>query len=116
MRRLPEPADAKSNRQLDNMPPAAPAPDASQPRTRESADVHAAIMLLQEHVAAEEEGTASVYLSEVVLRPVTGQPLDARAADLMGALAALHLDRLNDAAGEEDASRRTAGTDGRHTA
>jgi hypothetical protein len=109
MRSLPEPAPAHSDdQQLSGITTDDPGPNSNQSRTRESAEVEAALALLQEHVAAEEEGTVSVYLSEVMLRPVTGLALDVQAEELMGAMAVLHIDRLRDAAIEEAADRRAA--------
>lgn len=109
MRRLPEPPTAHSDdQQPSGISADDPGPNASQSRTRESTEVEAALALLQEYVAAEEEGTVPVYLSEVMLRPATGLPLDAQAEELMRAMAVLHFDRLRDAASEEAAARRAA--------
>lgn len=109
MRRLPEPETVHSDdQQPSGISAGDPGANASQSRTPESAEVEAALALLHQHVAAEEEGTASVYLSEVMLRPVTGLPLDVQAEELMGAMAVLHIDRLRDAVSEEAAARRAA--------
>lgn len=69
--------------------------------TVDTADSHlaspsglAAISFLREQIAAEADGTASVCLAEVLLRPVTGDPVDAKAAQLLNALAELHLNSL----------------------
>lgn len=108
MRRLPKPVTAHSDQHPSDVSADAPGPNAGQSRSRESADVQAALSLLKEHVVAEEEGTVSIFLSEVILRPVTGLPLDAQAEELMGAMAVLHIDRLHDTAAEEAAARLAA--------
>uniref|UniRef100_UPI0026210668 hypothetical protein n=1 Tax=uncultured Micrococcus sp. TaxID=114051 RepID=UPI0026210668 len=77
-------------------------------QSRELADIQASLSLLQQHVEAEEEGTVSMYLSEVIFRPVAGLSLDSQAEELMGAMAVLHLDRLRDLPTDEAAARRAA--------
>lgn len=97
MRRLPEPDNACSEQHSHRIPSDPAAPYASFQGNPESAEFEAAISLLGKHVAAEEEGTVSVYLCEVVLRPVTGVPLDPQAEVLLEAMAALHIDRMREA-------------------
>lgn len=50
----------------------------------------------------------STYLSEVMLRPLTGLPLDSQPEELVGAMAVLHLDRLRDLSTEEAAAQLAA--------
>jgi energy-coupling factor transporter ATP-binding protein EcfA2 len=100
MRRLPDPVTANNGAPSDARA-GAPGPVPSQPPDYGSSQFDAAIALLERHVATEEEGTASVYLSEVVLRPATGVPIDSAAQELLGALAVLHLAGLADAAPDD---------------
>jgi hypothetical protein len=103
IRRLPKPATADIGTPSE-VQAGAPGSEPSQPLVCRSPQSDAAISLLERHVAAEEAGTASVYLSEVVLRPVTGVPLHLQAQELMGALAVLHIDGLAEAAPEDRAT------------
>jgi hypothetical protein len=102
MRRLPEPATAEhgSDTQAFGTNGNSPEPDQNQSQISRSPEAQAALVLLQEHVAAEEEGTVSVHLSEVMLRPVTGMTLDAQATELLSAMAILHFDKLGGATAE----------------
>ena len=108
MRRLPKPVTAQSDQQPSTISADAQGPNTGQPQSHELADIQAALSLLQQHVEAEEEGTVSTYLSEVILRPFTGLPLDSQAEELIGAMAVLHLDRLRDLPTEEAAARLAA--------
>ncbi|QNG35324.1 hypothetical protein F1C76_00710 [Geodermatophilaceae bacterium NBWT11] len=99
MRRLPDPAAANRGTPPETWA-GARGPGPSRPRVYGSAQSDAAISLLKRHVASEEQGAASAYLSEVVLRPVTGAAIDPPAQELLGALAVLHLDGLADAGPE----------------
>lgn len=102
MRRLPEPTtDVHSNAPKASINSVDISETAqSQSRILEAFEAQAALELLRAHVAAEEQGTASVHLSEVVLRPVTGVALDADATELLGAMAVLHFDELGGASSE----------------
>lgn len=104
MRRLPSPVTVRGDQYLSGVSAEAQGPNTAQLKSRESADVQAALSLLQQHVEAEEEGTVSTYLAEVMLRPVTGLPLDTKAEELMGAMAVLHLERLCDSLNEQAAA------------
>ena len=108
MRRLPKPVTAQSDQQPSTISADAQGPNTGQPQSHELADIQAALSLLQQHVEAEEESTVSTYLSEVMLRPLTGLPLDSQPEELVGAMAVLHLDRLRDLSTEEAAARLAA--------
>ncbi|TDC35542.1 hypothetical protein [Kribbella albertanoniae] len=100
MRKFADPGNVGGSEQTDT-------PTVERPPHRLS-EVNVAVSLLQDHVAAEEHGTASAYLSEVILSPVTGEPLAQDAAKLLDALTALHLHRLRDAASEQVEARQAA--------
>ncbi|WP_065246989.1 hypothetical protein [Dermabacter vaginalis] len=94
MRRLPQPVTAQGDQQPSFAVTDAQRRATDRPQSRESADIQAALSLLQQHVEAEEAGTVSTYLSEVILRPVTGLPFDTQAEELISAMAILQLNSM----------------------
>ncbi|MBF4161451.1 hypothetical protein [Nocardioides acrostichi] len=107
MRRLPDPGTGtvtSMGAPSPERPPVAVGPGAD--HNPDSPD--GALALLKAQVKAEEAGTTTTYLAEVVLRATTGVPHDDESMRLIELLSVLHFDRLQSQVQEATAAQAAA--------
>lgn len=76
-------------------------PIASSSRFLGATEVETALLFLEEHVTAEEDGNATVYLCDVMVGAMTGSPLNQETQELAAALGLIYLGGLQETAFEE---------------
>lgn len=71
------------------------------------AEIETALSFLEEHVAAEEDGTVSIYLCDVVLETASGSPVTQKIEEIAAAPGLIHLEGLQERIFEESGQQST---------